>query len=157
MKQFYNPNELDYSCLIEFLNEIDDTFNDDPLHESPAHFGFRFEVVESKTKIEIIQYGKYYRNFSITITLDGDNNLIESFLRAFNLALSHYTVVGDIAKKSNGLSIEKAVYEYSNIFEHAKRFEKRLYQLHRRAEELYKNKKGYYDYLQRNVVRGQKA
>ena len=151
MKQFYNPNELDYSPLIEFLNELDDTFNDDPLYQTPAYFGFCFKEIENKTNIEITQYGKYRRNFSITLTLDGDDDLIESFIRSFQSFIIRYTVINEVTKQVKGLSPEEIVFKYKGIYDDACKFQNRLSKLLERAKDLYKEKKVYYDRLNNNA------
>lgn len=151
MKQFYSPNELDYSALIEFLYELDDTFDDDPLNGTPAQFGFRFELVEGKTNVEIIQYGKYHSLYSITLTLDGDDDLIESFLRAFDYSIIHYTPLSDIAKRIDGLSPEKIASKYKGIHDEACKFQKLITEMYNRAKKLYKDKGTYYNRLNNNA------
>ena len=151
MKQFYSPNELDYSPLIEFLNELDDAFDDDPLYKSPTRFGFRFEQASNKTNVEIIQYGKYRSLYSITLTLDGDDDLINSFLRAFDSFIIRYTPLNDVRDKIKDLSIEEIAFKYNDIYNDACKFQKHLFGLFVRANNLYKERKAYYDHLNNNA------
>ena len=144
MKQFYSPNELDYSPLIEFLNELDDSFDDDPLYKSPTRFGFRFEQVSNKTNIEIIQYGKYHSLYSITLTLDGGDDLKNSFI-------IRYTPLNDVKDKIKDLSKEEIAFKYNDIYNDACKFQKHLFGLFVRANNLYKEKKAYYDHLNNNA------
>ena len=144
MKQFYSPNELDYSPLIEFLNELDDSFDDDPLYKSPARFGFRFEQVTNKTNIEIIQYGKYHSLYSIALTLDGGDDLKNSFI-------IRYTPLNDVKDKIKDLSKEEIAFKYKDIYNDVCKFQKHLFELFNQANNLYKEKKAYYDHLNNNA------
>ena len=144
MKQFYSPNELDYSPLIEFLNELDDSFDDDPLYKSPAQFGFRFQQLSNKTNIEIIQYGKYHSLYSITLTLDGGDDLKNSFI-------IRYTPLNDVKDKIKDLSKEEIAFKYKDIYNDVCKFQKHLFELFNRANNLYKEKKAYYDHLNNNA------
>ena len=144
MKQFYSPNELDYSPLIDFLNELDDSFDDDPLYKSPAQFGFRFQQLSNKTNIEIIQYGKYHSLYSIALTLDGGDDLKNSFI-------IRYTPLNDVKDKIKDLSKEEIAFKYKDIYNDACKFQKHLFELFNRANNLYKEKKAYYDHLNNNA------
>ena len=144
MKQFYSPNELDYSPLIDFLNELDDSFDDDPLYKSPAQFGFRFQQLSNKTNIEIIQYGKYHSLYSITLTLDGGDDLKNSFI-------IRYTPLNDVKDKIKDLSKEEIAFKYKDIYNDVCKFQKHLFELFNRANNLYKEKKAYYDHLNNNA------
>lgn len=144
MKQFYSPNELDYSPLIDFLNELDDSFDDDPLYKSPARFGFRFQQLSNKTNIEIIQYGKYHSLYSITLTLDGGDDLKNSFI-------IRYTPLNDVKDKIKDLSKEEIAFKYKDIYNDVCKFQKHLFELFNRANNLYKEKKAYYDHLNNNA------
>ena len=144
MKQFYSPNELDYSPLIDFLNELDDSFDDDPLYKSPAQFGFRFQQLSNKTNIEIIQYGKYHSLYSIALTLDGDDDLKNSFI-------IRYTPLNDVKDKIKDLSKEEIAFKYKDIYNDVCKFQKHLFELFNRANNLYKEKKAYYDHLNNNA------
>lgn len=144
MKQFYSPNELDYSPLIDFLNELDDSFDYDPLYKSPAQFGFRFQQLSNKTNIEIIQYGKYHSLYSITLTLDGGDDLKNSFI-------IRYTPLNDVKDKIKDLSKEEIAFKYKDIYNDVCKFQKHLFELFNRANNLYKEKKAYYDHLNNNA------
>ena len=144
MKQFYSPNELDYSPLIDFLNELDDSFDDDPLYKSPAQFGFRFQQLSNKTNIEIIQYGKYHSLYSIALTLDGGDDLKNSFI-------IRYTPLNDVKDKIKDLSKEEIAFKYKDIYNDVCKFQKHLFELFNRANNLYKEKKAYYDHLNNNA------
>lgn len=132
---------------MTFLNDLDATFKD-PLSNSPILFAYRFEIVNEKTNIEITQYGDYAMLFSITLTLDGDSETIQSFLRAFNLWQFDYSFLSDVSKKLQGLSPEEIASQYDVIHDEVWDFRKRLIELNNRAKKLYKDKKVYYDHIE---------
>lgn len=146
MKQFYSPKEIDYSRLIEFLYELDATFSDNPLDNSDINFAFHLKLSDEKTNVELIQYGKYCMSFSITLILDGDCATVESFLRAFNEHIVHYTPLGDIAKKLADIPKDIIPYKYDTIRDQAFKFRGRISALLGRAEKLYEEKRYYHDF-----------
>ncbi len=148
MKQFFSPNEIDYRPLIEFLNEVEDTFKDELPLDADVHFAARFEQVDNRTEVEIIQYGEQCMSFSIKLTLDGDFYVINSFLRAFNAYIIRYSPSQSIAKKLKEIPIELIPYEYDSIQKEAIKFRQRLTTLFNRAQKLYKEKQSYYDHIE---------
>lgn len=47
MKRFFSPAELDYSALMEFLNDLDATF-DEPIFDSPTFLLIVLKLLKEK-------------------------------------------------------------------------------------------------------------